>query len=51
MSSDSEYDENAPDQQLEEYENGAEDKPTTSNGVANGDESDKPVSWQDLVCS
>lgn len=49
MSSDSEYDENASEQQLEEDKNGVEDKPSTSNEVANGDESDKPASWEDLV--
>lgn len=51
MSSDSDFDENASDQQSEGEENGGEKEASTSNEIANGDESEKPVSWTDLVCT
>lgn len=50
-SSESEYDEDASEQQQLKEKNGAGDEPTTSNGQANVDDSDKPVSWNDLVSS
>ncbi|XP_055319462.1 ATP-dependent RNA helicase DDX47 [Sitodiplosis mosellana] len=48
MSSDSEYDENPSDQQSEGEKNGDQEKPTTSNGTANGNDIEKPVTWTDL---
>lgn len=50
MSSDSEYDENASDQQSEDEQNGNKEVETTSNGATNDGDSEKPMSWQDLVC-
>lgn len=49
MSSDSDYYENPPDHQSEGEENEDEEKPTTSNGTANGNDIEKPVTWNDLV--
>lgn len=50
MSSDSDFDENPSDHQSEGGENEDQEKPTTSNGTANGNDSEKPpVTWNDLV--
>lgn len=49
MSSDSEYDENPSDQQSENEENGNEEA-ATENGTTNGENSETPATWNDLVC-
>ena len=49
MSSDSEYDENPSDQKSENGESEDNAEPTTSNGAANGNDSGKSVTWNDLV--
>lgn len=50
MSSDSDYDEKASDKQSEDIEIGDQEAATTANGTSNGGDSEKPTTWQDLVC-
>lgn len=50
MSSDSEYDEKASDQQSDDEKNDDQGAAATSNETTNGGESEKPATWQDLVC-